>query len=119
MRSNLFITILIFFLPFILFNSSEAARRVLVGGWTKITNVSDPKVVEIGKFAVDQHNKEAKASLKFSKVVSGERQVVAGMNYNLTITAANGSVENNYVVVVWDKPWVKNFRRLTSFKGPI
>ncbi|KAI3691743.1 hypothetical protein L6452_31545 [Arctium lappa] len=119
MRINLFITILIFFLPFILFNSSKAGRRVLVGDWTKITNVSDPKVVEIGKFAVDEHNKADQASLKFSKVVSGERQVVGIMNYNPTITATDGRVENNYVIVVWDKPWVKKFRRFTSFKGPI
>ena len=112
---NLFITILIF----LLCNSSDAARRVLLGGWTKIPNVTDPTVVEIGKFAIDQHNKEEKSSLKFSKVVTGEIQLVAGLNYNLTVAAANGSVENNYVAIVWDKPWMKNFRRLTSFRGPV
>ncbi|KAJ9558120.1 hypothetical protein OSB04_012734 [Centaurea solstitialis] len=91
------ITILIFILPLIFCNSSEAAaRRLLTGGWTKITNVTDPTVVEIGKFAVDQHNKDEKASLKFSKVVAGESQVVAGMNYNLTIAAADGGEEHNY-----------------------
>ncbi|XP_024983929.1 cysteine proteinase inhibitor 5-like [Cynara cardunculus var. scolymus] len=117
---NLLITILIFFLPFIFCNSSQAARSgALVGGWTKITDVNDPTVVDIGKFAVDQHNKQDQASLKFSTVVNGEKQVVAGMNYNLTITAADGTVDKNYVAVVWDKPWVKNSRRLTSFRGPI
>ncbi|XP_076920635.1 cysteine proteinase inhibitor 5-like [Bidens hawaiensis] len=108
---NLLITVLIVLFickPFV----------ALGGGWKPIPDVTDPKVVDIGKFAVDEHNKEDNASLKFIKVVKGETQVVAGMNYNLTIIAADGSVENNYVALVWDIPWAK-FRKLVSFKGPV
>ncbi|KAI3740451.1 hypothetical protein L2E82_30880 [Cichorium intybus] len=112
---NLFI----FFLPFLLCNTSDALRGgPVTGGWSPIRNVTEPGVVDIGKFAVDEHNKNDHASLKFKKVVKGESQVVAGMNYKLTITAADDSVENKYVAVVWDKPWEK-FRQLVSFKGPV
>lgn len=112
-------TFLIFFLICISFDSSAAlGEGTLTGGWSPIPDVTDPKIVEIGKFSVDEHNKEDNASLEFKKVVKGESQVVAGTKYNLTITAADGSVENNYVALVWDKPWQK-FRKLLSFKGPI
>nr|GEX91736.1 cysteine proteinase inhibitor 5-like [Tanacetum cinerariifolium] len=115
---NLFVPILIFSLSFFVCNSYVAlGRQVLAGGWKPI-DASDPEVIGIGKFAVNEHNKEEKASLKFIKVVKGESQVVAGMKYNLTIKAADGTVDNNYEAVVWDKPWQK-FRQLVSFKGPV
>ncbi|MFS7950521.1 putative Cystatin domain-containing protein [Helianthus anomalus] len=113
---NLFITILIIFF---LYNPSAAlGEGTLAGGWKPIPDVTDPTVVDIAKFAVDEHNKEAHAALKFVKVVKGESQVVSGKNYNLTIMAADGGAGKNYVALVWDKPWQK-FRKLVSFKGPV
>ncbi|XP_076924358.1 cysteine proteinase inhibitor 1-like [Bidens hawaiensis] len=114
---NIFISILI--LVFLFSRSSAAlGEGTLAGGWKPIRNVTDPTVVDIAKFAVDEHNKEDHASLKFLRVVKGESQVVAGMNYNLTISAKDGNMVNNYMSLVWDKPWEK-FRQLVSFKGPI
>ncbi|KAK4480963.1 hypothetical protein RD792_011825 [Penstemon davidsonii] len=40
----------------------------------ELENPNDPHVVEIAKFAVAEHNKEAKASLVFITVVKGESQ---------------------------------------------
>lgn len=115
---NLFIS-LIFFLPFFFYSSfTLLGCEALTGSWQPIHDVSDPTVVSIGKFAVDEHNKEDHASLKFSKVVSGEFQVVVGFKYNLSIAAADGNVENKYVALVWDKPEPEN-KQLLSFKGPI
>ncbi|KAI3773372.1 hypothetical protein L1987_47899 [Smallanthus sonchifolius] len=113
---RLSVTILALFV----FISSSAALGggAFTGGWKPIPDVTNPTVVDIGKFAVDEHNKEAHASLKFAKVVKGESQVVAGMNYNLTLMAADGGAEKKYVALVWDKPWEK-FRQLMSFKGPV
>lgn len=91
----------------------------LLGGWRPITDTNDSEVVEIGKFAVDQHNKEAKSQLVFRRVLKGETQVVAGTNYRLVISAADGGRRSRsgkkYLAEVWDKPW-ENFRNLTSFK---
>ncbi|GJS07355.1 cysteine proteinase inhibitor 5-like protein [Tanacetum coccineum] len=104
----------------LLSNSNVASR--LKGGWKPIPNVTDPAIVDIGKFAIDEHNKnDQAASLQFRNVVQGQSQVVAGMNYNLTIAAAldGDHVQNNYyVAIVWIKPW-EQFRRLVSFNGPI
>ncbi|KAL8232383.1 hypothetical protein R6Q57_002161 [Mikania cordata] len=112
---NFLITILIIFF---LCKPAAALGGGALGGWKPIPDVTDATVVDIGKFAVNEHNKVDHASLKFRKVVKGESQVVAGMNYNLTIKAADGGADHNYVALVWDKPWQK-FRQLVSFKGPI
>nr|XP_043611618.1 cysteine proteinase inhibitor 6-like [Erigeron canadensis] len=104
-----FFIILYFFFSF---NSLRAlAHGPLSGGWKPIHDVNDPLIIDIGKFAVDAHNKGGHTSLKFENVVKGETQVVSGTQYSLTIKALDGRVENKYVALVWDKPWMK-FRKL-------
>ncbi|KAL3845466.1 hypothetical protein ACJIZ3_002869 [Penstemon smallii] len=90
----------------------------IVGHWRPIENPNDPGVVEIAKFAVAEHNKEAHAALGFVSVVKGETQVVAGTKYRLVISAKDGSATKNYDALVWDKPWEK-FRKLVFFKESI
>ncbi|CAL9085019.1 unnamed protein product [Musa textilis] len=92
-------------------------KLVIVGGWTPIKNISDPDVSEIAEFAVAEHNHEAGTNLTLCKVVKGETQVVAGINYKLVLEAKDGGagVVSEYEAVVWEKTW-EHFRRLTSFK---
>ncbi|CAN4089983.1 unnamed protein product [Withania somnifera] len=101
----------------LLLHTSDAQgvrKEGILGGWKPITNITDPEVVEIGKFAVVEHNKKAKTKLEFQKVINGESQVVAGINYRLVISAKDDGSQHNYLAEVWDKPWEK-FRNLTSF----
>ncbi|KAK9069757.1 hypothetical protein SSX86_010151 [Deinandra increscens subsp. villosa] len=116
MHNNLFTTtILILFL----FSNPSVAfdGLVIVGGWKPIHNVTDPTVVDIAKFAIHEHNKRNHASLKFGKVVQGERHVGTGIMYNLVIMVAEGSADKTYVATVWDQPSTKS-RRLATFIGP-
>lgn len=100
----------------VLFYAAVAQRKgALVGGWRPIKDPKDAHVQEIGEFAVTEHNKQAKAVLKFQKVVRGETQVVSGTNYRLVVAAVDGAASNNYEAVVWEKPW-EGFRNLTSFQ---
>ncbi|KAK1273626.1 Cystatin-1 [Acorus gramineus] len=87
------------------------------GGWRPIVAAENDKEVEdIGKFAVEEHNKEANAGLSFVRVVGGRTQVVAGVNYDLTISARDmAGVTGTYEAQVWVKAW-ENFKKLTSFK---
>ncbi|PKI66414.1 cysteine proteinase inhibitor 1 [Punica granatum] len=87
----------------------------VLGGWKPIKDVNDPYIKEIAGFAVSEHNKQARASLKLQGVKSGESQVVAGTNYRLIIAAADGAATGDYEAVVWDKPWERS-RKLTTFK---
>uniref|UniRef100_A0A1J3JI51 Cysteine proteinase inhibitor 5 n=2 Tax=Noccaea caerulescens TaxID=107243 RepID=A0A1J3JI51_NOCCA len=90
-----------------------AAART--GGWSPITDIKDPHVIEIGEFAVSEYARETKSEFNFVTVVSGESQVVAGMNYKLVVTANHTGASKNYEAIVWEKPWLKSMN-LTSFK---
>ncbi|XBI10996.1 hypothetical protein VPH35_138145 [Triticum aestivum] len=59
------------------------------GGWFKIKNIADPHIQELGKFV---------------KVVSGEEQIVNGINYRLIIDALrlDGS-HGTYKAVLFEK----------------
>ncbi|KAF3628411.1 Cysteine proteinase inhibitor 5 [Capsicum annuum] len=96
-------------------DARDAPKRALPGGWKPISDMKDPEVVEAGKFAVDEHNKEAKTVLEFQEVTKGESQVVRGINYRLTISATDGDSLHNYLAKVWIKPGGKS-KSLTSFE---
>ncbi|GKA59268.1 cysteine proteinase inhibitor 5 [Tanacetum coccineum] len=59
-------------------------------GWTPIMNLSDTKVVDIGKFVVARHNYQAKTQLAFNNLVNGQTRSRAGTEYNITIAAKDG-----------------------------
>ncbi|XP_058727946.1 cysteine proteinase inhibitor 1-like [Vicia villosa] len=94
---------------------AAAREQYPLGGYRPIGNINDPHVIEIAKFAVTQYDKQSGAKLKFKKVIKGESQVVAGINYRLTLSAGEGSVTKIYEAVVWEKLWLHS-RNLTSFK---
>ncbi|KZV16054.1 Cysteine protein inhibitor [Dorcoceras hygrometricum] len=83
-----------------------------------IKDLSSPEVLDIARFAVTENNKRGEAKLQFVKVVKGESQVVAGVNYKLVIAASDataGNAPGNYEAVVWDK-LAAHSRQLVSFK---
>ncbi|KAL8160847.1 hypothetical protein V2J09_012336 [Rumex salicifolius] len=97
--------------------SGEVASAAVLGGYTPINNLNDPYVVGMAKFAVSEQNEYATSKLVFVKLVSGQKQVVAGTNYKLVIAAKVAGTNNvgNYEAVVFDKLLNKG-RTLTSFK---
>jgi len=84
------------------------------GGWSPIKNIDDPHVKEIADYAVTEYAKQSGHKLKLEKVLKGETQAVAGVNYRLTLAATDGSSSKNYEAIVWEKVW-QHFRNLTSF----
>ncbi|KAL3850936.1 hypothetical protein ACJIZ3_012818 [Penstemon smallii] len=75
-------SLLVFVLVSILATATfDGVKGTSLGAWLPLQNPNDPHVVEIAKFAVAEHNKEAKASLVFITVVKGESQLVFGLNY--------------------------------------
>ncbi|XP_018465130.1 cysteine proteinase inhibitor 4 [Raphanus sativus] len=88
-----------------------------LGGWKNIENLSDPNVVSLAKYAVDEHNKQSKANLVFVKIVEGKEQVVSGKKYDLKIAAKDGGgATKNYEAVVVERVWA-HYRSLESFKA--
>ncbi|OEL33724.1 Cysteine proteinase inhibitor 8 [Dichanthelium oligosanthes] len=88
----------------------------IIGGWGVIPDVDDDAhVQEVGAWAVAEHVKRANDGLRFGKVVSGEEQLVSGVNYRLGIVAVNLAGQNaRFNAVVYEQSWT-NTRRLLSF----
>uniref|UniRef100_A0A2P2NS36 Cysteine proteinase inhibitor n=1 Tax=Rhizophora mucronata TaxID=61149 RepID=A0A2P2NS36_RHIMU len=97
--------------------AADVARTeaALVGGWTPITNLSDPHVQEIASYAVREYNHRSNANLKLQRLVKGEKQVVSGIKYRLVLAVKEGGSDKKYQAVVWEKAW-EHFRKLISFK---
>ncbi|KAK9091925.1 hypothetical protein Syun_026836 [Stephania yunnanensis] len=83
------------------------------GGWVPI-DVHSPHSIELARFAVNEHNKEAHTHLKFERLVKGESQIVAGVNYRLTISATNGGLIQTYEALVYEG--LDHKKVLKSFK---
>ncbi|PNX60785.1 cysteine proteinase inhibitor [Trifolium pratense] len=94
--------------------ASIAIDRVKSLGGFNPVNINDPHVIEIANFAVNEYNKEKTVTkLKLVRIIKGESQVVAGINYRLIILASDASSARNYEAIVFEK---QNFKSLTSFK---
>lgn len=67
-------------------------EEVLCGGWCPIKDeeIKDPRYDEIAKFAISEYNKHRNSKLKLETVVSGEFQVVQGMNFRLVVHVSDG-----------------------------
>ncbi|GJM92827.1 hypothetical protein PR202_ga09331 [Eleusine coracana subsp. coracana] len=76
---------------------------------------NDLHVIDLARFAVEEHNKKANGLLQFEKVVKVKQQVVAGTMYYFTIEAKDGEVKKVYEAKVWEKPW-ESFKELQEFK---
>ncbi|KAK9084683.1 hypothetical protein Sjap_025094 [Stephania japonica] len=107
-------------LLFLLFVVVGVVCVVVDAQWTGKWTPVDPKsahVVEMAKFAVDAHNKQAHTDLKFVGVLKAETQVVFGNNYRMTLEATDGvgGAAKKYEAIVWEKAWEK-FLGLIAFR---
>ncbi|XP_060195340.1 cysteine proteinase inhibitor 4-like [Lycium barbarum] len=78
-------------------------------------NPNDPNVVGIAKFAVDEHNKEAKSNFELVNVLAGGTDsVTGGVVYQLHITATESDVTTTRLVAVLVHS--DNSKQLLSFQ---
>ncbi|XP_015163949.1 cysteine proteinase inhibitor 5-like [Solanum tuberosum] len=121
-KFNSILGILLVVVATVLLHVSEVqgGRKIVINGddWVDIPNVQDPKIVEVGRFAIHEINKEAKTELVFLKVIAGQSQIKsteATINFKLLISALDRDSPHYYQVMVSDKEQGKS-RNLTSFK---
>ncbi|KAF5754844.1 putative Cystatin domain-containing protein [Helianthus annuus] len=119
---TLFLAILVFCLGYTYCDVFPTfGDKTHVGSWRPVKNLTDIKVVEIGVFAVGEHNIRDKTKLLFQKLIKGETLQGYATKYNLTISAKDGVRDNiakNYVALVVEEQIMK-ILHLVSFKGPI
>ncbi|XP_057786581.1 cysteine proteinase inhibitor A-like isoform X2 [Salvia miltiorrhiza] len=94
--------------------SPEQTITMKLGG-LRNTAQNSLEIEDIGRFAVQEHNKNQNTLLEFGRVVNAKEQVVAGKMYHLTVEAVDGGQNKIYEAKVWVKPWM-NFKQLQEFK---
>ncbi len=72
----------------------------VAGGWSNVS-VKEKDVVAAAKFAVSEYAQQE--IIKFKKLLKARRQVVAGMNYELTLLMKHDKHTQKAVAVVWKK----------------
>jgi hypothetical protein len=91
--------------------ATSGAHAQVVGGWSA-ASVKDAEVVAAAHFAIEEHGKSEPVTLK--KLVRARQQVVAGMNYRITMLVKRGKRTRKVTAVVWKK--TDNTYQLTSWK---
>jgi hypothetical protein len=71
------------------------------GGFTEVS-VDDPGVKAAAKFALEERTK-TEPKLALDKITKASRQVVAGQNYDLTLSVTVGTEKKTAMVRVWAK----------------
>ncbi|KAG8073986.1 hypothetical protein GUJ93_ZPchr0006g41837 [Zizania palustris] len=100
--------------------AGRATAASAVGSWEEIANVDDPKIQELGRWAVAAATKRAGVptnALTLNEVyAAAEKQVAAGVYYLLHFEASSsGAMHGRYVAVVYQKAGA-NTRELISFE---
>lgn len=115
--------ILVVILCAVLFTDRSLAQEQIAGGWAPAA-VTKSEVVATANFAITaeqtelRKNKETpEAKLSLISILRAEEQVVAGMNYHLTLKVKlNGKVKKAEATVWW-QAWNKEAPyKLTSWK---
>ncbi|CAN6304463.1 unnamed protein product [Urochloa humidicola] len=86
-------------------------------GWVPLPDVDAPRVQELGRWAVAEHDKTANDRIKFSRVVSGQEREdpQLGVKYHFVIDALDGNGrDGKYEAVLAEQVWIEK-RILISF----
>ncbi|KAG5000441.1 hypothetical protein AAZX31_08G166600 [Glycine max] len=74
-------------LVFVLMTSVVARKEPLLGRWSPIKNINDPKVIEIANYAIATFDKRFGTKKKLEKMIEGETRTVEGLKYKTRIVA--------------------------------
>lgn len=95
------------------------AESRVPGGWSKAP-VKDPGVIAAASFAIEAAKAKAgdDASLTLVEILAAEQQVVAGMNYRLTLKVKQGDDVKTAEATVWARVWLEKGDRyqLTAWR---
>jgi hypothetical protein len=91
--------------------AAQHVHAQVAGGWSNVP-VTDPNVVKAARFAVEEQGRQESVTLK--KIVRARQQVVAGMNYEVTLLVKRGRGSRRGVAVVWHK--IDGTYELTSWE---
>ncbi len=91
----------------------NGGEKTMPGGWSSVS-VDDSRVAAAAKHAVSAHAAEANEKLNLLTIQDAHQQVVAGMNYRLTLRVERDGKEQSASAVVWVK--LDGTYKLTEWK---
>lgn len=100
---------------------SAIAPAQVVGGWSKVP-VTDEGVVAAANFAVAARravdDEAGDGKLVLVEIVDAEQQVVAGLNYRLTLQVKAGDAVKTVEAMIWARVWLDEDERyeLTAWR---
>lgn len=92
--------------------NTEQVSPPIVGGYSSV-DVSDSEVKLCAQWAVEQQ--EPKGSVRLESITTAQRQVVAGMNYQLSMMVTRNGASEHAKATVWVK--LDGSRELTSWES--
>ncbi|GAB2232568.1 hypothetical protein Droror1_Dr00011608 [Drosera rotundifolia] len=110
-HSNIILALTLLLVPLVTISANNSEPRA-TGLWEPIKNATDPHVVEIANFAINEYNLVTYSKLKFEKVLEAKQQHILGVNYWEKIQALDGTVSGQYVTIVHE---IGKIKRLVSF----
>lgn len=91
------------------------------GGYRR-ASVTDKEVRTAAAFAINAQSEAMRrlddrqpGQLLLLKILRAEQQMVAGMNYRLTLRVRQGRSERTAETIVWRQPWRPNPYQVTSW----
>ncbi|CAO2177870.1 unnamed protein product [Urochloa humidicola] len=96
---------------------AEALTEAIIRGGVRDApgRENDLGAIDLARFAVDAHNKNASSQLEFEKLVKVREQLVAGILHYFTIKAKDGEATKLYEAQVYECPW-EDIMELKDFK---
>lgn len=94
--------LLLFSLVAVACGGTGSNQQPVAGGFVDVAG--DPSVRAVADFAVAEISKKTNDNVALKRVVSAERQVVAGLNYRLELELTKNSQPFRVRAVVWQKP---------------
>jgi hypothetical protein len=94
-------------------DQSNGGDKTMPGGWSSVS-VDDGKIVAAAKHAVSAQAAEANEKLTLLEIKKAHQQVVAGMNYRLTLRVERNGKKQSASAVVWLK--LDGTYKLTEWK---
>lgn len=95
---------------------SGIAPAQVAGGWSKVS-VKDEGVVAAATFAIAArravNDEEGDGKLVLVEIVDAEQQVVAGLNYRLTLLVKAGDAMKTVEAIIWARVWLDEDERYT------
>lgn len=93
---------------------AACAGKPKTGAFSAVPH-TQPTIQNAATFAVQAQKTRQTGTLELVKVLSSEQQVVAGMNFKLTLLVRDNGRLRKATAVVWSQPW-RNHTELTRWE---